>query len=144
MTLWKRYLSLETKIQYYLKPLVVPLLFWAYGLIYIWYGALKLIGISPAEQLVLNATGWIFSHEFVQVLGVWEVLLGIFLFIPSMRRYGLWLFFLQVPGTFMPLFTNPEDTFTLIPFGLSLEGQYIFKNLITISGGLLLFTHLED
>jgi len=143
MTFKEKYFYYESNFIHWLKPKSEKLLFLSYGIIYIWYGFLKVIGISSAETLVLRATDWIFTHEFVVVLGFWEVLLGFFLLIPSMKRIGLLLLFLQFPGTFMPLITNPEDCFTSFPFGLTLEGQYIFKNLILIAGGLVLVSSLH-
>lgn len=136
MSITQKYLRAEKKLSHAISHFAPHLLFAIYGIIYIWFGVLKIVGISPAEELVQKATQWIFAHEFVVVLGFWEALLGLFLFIPCMRRLGLLLLFLQFPGTFMPLFTNPEDCFTVIPFGLTLEGQYIFKNLILICGGI--------
>ncbi|WP_420420580.1 hypothetical protein [Simkania sp.] len=138
MTIGKKYLNAEMKLSKTLRDFSPYLLFWVYGVIYFWYGLLKIFGISPVEELVQKATQWIFAHEFVIMLGLWECLLGLFLFIPRLRRIGLLLLFLQFPGTFMPLFTNPEDCFTVFPFGLTLEGQYILKNLILICGGLVM------
>ena len=42
-----------------------------------------------------------------------------------------------MPGTFLPLVLFPEVCFTNFPFGLTLEGQYIVKNLIIISAALV-------
>ena len=54
-----------------------------------------------------------------------------------MIRFSLFLLFLQMPGTFLPLVLLPEICFTDVPFGLSLAGQYIVKNLILISSALV-------
>lgn len=120
----------------------ITLLRLSMGIIYFWYGILKIIGISPVEELVFKATHWIGTHHFVMFLGFYEVLIGLFLAIKKFLRLGLILLFLQFPGTFLPLFFNPEDCFTFIPFGLTLEGQYIFKNLILISAGLVLISSI--
>ena len=42
-----------------------------------------------------------------------------------------------MPGTFLPLILLPEVCFNNFPFGLTLEGQYIVKNLIIISAALV-------
>jgi uncharacterized membrane protein YkgB len=49
------------------------------------------------------------------------------------------LLFLQMVGTFMPLVVLPEVTFQAgkIPWGPTLEGQYIIKNLMIISAALV-------
>lgn len=141
---WKTYLELEKKISFFLKNRAITLLRLTMGIIYIWYGILKIIGISPVEELVFRATHWIGTHNFVIFLGFFELLIGLFLAIKKFLRLGLILLFLQFPGTFLPLFLNPEDCFTFIPFGLTLEGQYIFKNLILIAGGLILISSLHN
>ena len=42
------------------------------------------------------------------------------------------LLFLQMPGTALPLVVLPEAGWTEFPHGLTLEGQYIVKNLVLI------------
>ena len=141
---WKTYIKLEKKVSLFLKKRATALLRINMGIVYIWYGILKIAGISPAEELVFRATHWIGSHNFVVFLGFFELLIGVCLAIKKFLRLGLILLFLQFPGTFLPLFLNPEDCFTLIPFGLTLEGQYIFKNLILIPAGLILISSLHN
>ena len=51
-------------------------------------------------------------------------------------RVALFLLFLQMPGTILPLFLLPEVCFTQIPFAPTLEGQYIIKNLILLSAAI--------
>jgi hypothetical protein len=41
-------------------------------------------------------------------------------------------------GTLTPLFFFPADTFTRFPYAPTLEGQYIIKNLVLVSAGLVL------
>jgi len=48
------------------------------------------------------------------------------------------LFFLHVPGTFLPIIFAPQECFTAFPFQLTLEGQYIFKNFILIASAIYL------
>jgi hypothetical protein len=43
-----------------------------------------------------------------------------------------------MPGTFLPLVLLPEVCFTIFPFGLTLEGQYIVKNLVIIGSALVI------
>jgi len=102
------------------------------------------MGISPVEELIYRATHWIGVHDFIIFLGFWEVVIGLCFFIKPLKRLGLLLLFMQFPGTFLPLFLNPEDCFTIIPYGLTLEGQYVFKNLVLLSAGLVLIGSLHN
>jgi hypothetical protein len=53
-------------------------------------------------------------------------------------RWGVVLLFLHMPGTLLPLITLRDETFVRFPFALSLEGQYIIKNLVLITAGIVL------
>jgi uncharacterized membrane protein YkgB len=115
----------------------VRLLRYSLGVIFIWFGALKPFGLSPAQELVSNTVYFVDPEWFVPVLGWWEVLIGVGLLVRPLIRPAIALLFLQMPGTFLPLVLLPEVCFTEFPLGLTLEGQYIIKNLILISAGLV-------
>ena len=107
------------------------------GVIFIWFGALKPFGLSPAQELVSNTVYFVDPAWFVPLLGWWEVAIGVGLLIRPLIRPAIALLFLQMPGTFLPLILLPEVCFTSLPIGLTLEGQYIVKNLILISAALV-------
>lgn len=110
----------------------------AVALVFIWFGALKLFpGMSPAEELVKRTVYWFDADIFFPVLGVWEVLIGVLLLIRPLARAAIFLLALQMPGTFLPLVLLPEVCFTAFPFGLTLEGQYIVKNLVLITAAIV-------
>lgn len=142
--LWHKYLDWEKRLALFLKKRTFTLLRYSMGIIYFWYGLLKVIGISPVEELVLHTSHWFDGQNFVLFIGLWEMAIGLCLFIRKYNRVGLLLLFLQFPGTFLPLFLNLEDFFTIFPYGLTFMGQYIFKNLVLISVGLVLISSLHD
>ena len=109
------------------------------GTIFIWFGLLKPLGISPAQVLVENTVYWFEDKiSFVKFLGWWEVAIGLTMCYKPLIRVSIFLLFIQMPGTFLPLILLPEVCFTNFPFGLTLEGQYIIKNLIIISSALVI------
>lgn len=109
------------------------------GIIFLWFGALKFWpGLSPAEELVKNTVYFMDPDTFIPILAAWEVLIGIGLIAGKFMRITLLLLFLQMPGTALPLVLLPEVVWTSFPFGLTLEGQYIIKNLVLVSAGLVL------
>ena len=108
-------------------------------MIFIWFGLLKPFGISPAQELVENTVYWFDDKAtFVKFLGWWEVAIGVTICFRPLIRISILLLFLQMPGTFLPLVLLPEVCFTDFPYGLTLEGQYIVKNLIIISSALVI------
>lgn len=109
------------------------------GVIFLWFGALKYFpGLSPAEGLVRNTIYFVDPDLFIPVLATWEVLIGIGLIVGKWMRVTLLLLFLQMPGTALPIVLLPDVVWTSFPFGLTLEGQYIVKNLVLVSAGLVL------
>jgi uncharacterized membrane protein YkgB len=112
------------------------------AIIFIWFGALKLYGQSPATDLIIKTVYWFDPQIFIPILGVWEVVIGICMLLQSLHRPGLFLLALQMPGTFLPLVLLPEICFVNFPFDLTLEGQYIVKNLVLIGAGLVVGSRL--
>ncbi|MCZ6703830.1 MAG: DoxX family protein [Ignavibacteria bacterium] len=109
------------------------------GIIFLWFGVLKFFkGLSPAEDLVRNTVYFFNPDLFIPVLALWESLIGLGLITGKYMRLTLLLLFLQMPGTALPLIILPEKVWTVFPYGLTLEGQYIIKNLVLISAGLVL------
>jgi hypothetical protein len=122
------------------------LLRWAVGLVYLWYGSLKLLGASPAIALVVRTVTWLPPRWAVYFVGGWEALLGLGLLFagPLAMRLTLGLLLLHVAGTFQVFFLLPQDAFQggnpLLP---TLEGQYAFKNVIVIGAALTLWGRLR-
>lgn len=109
------------------------------GVIFLWFGALKLVpGLSPAEDLVRNTVYFLDPDLFLPVLAVWEMLIGLGMISGKFIRLTILLLFLQMPGTALPLVVLPEAVWTQFPYGLTLEGQYIVKNLVIIGSALVI------
>lgn len=112
------------------------------GIIFIWFGFLKTIGLSPAEGLVEATVFWMPFFEpniWVKIIGWWEVIIGVAFLFRKTLRLAIALLFMQMVGTFMPLVILSSVTFQsgLIPFAPTMEGQYIIKNLLIISAALV-------
>lgn len=120
------------------------------GVIYLWFGILKFFsGLSPAEDLAgktLSAMTFYMVDESIllYILAVWECLIGLFFLINKKMRLVLPAMLIHMVGTLMPFFLFPNDTFTEIPYALTLVGQYIIKNFALITGAVILFVSLED
>ena len=113
------------------------------GIVFFWFGFLKFFpGLSPAQDLAGRTIealtfGLIKPNVSVYILAVWECLIGLGLVLGVFLRATLLLLFLQMPGTITPLFLFPQAAFTIIPWAPTLEGQYIIKNLVLVSAGLV-------
>ena len=132
-------IKLDIFISKYMSNYGILLLRYSLAMIFIWFGLLKPLGISPAQELVENTVYWFEDKSiFVKFLGWWEVVIGLTMCFRPLIRISIFLLFLQIPGTFLPLVLLPEVCFTDFPYGLTLEGQYIVKNLIIISSALVI------
>jgi uncharacterized membrane protein YkgB len=116
----------------------------AIGVIFIWFGALKTVGeLSPAYDLVAATVYWLTPEIIVPLLGLWEIAIGLaFLFTP-LTRVAIFLLALQMPGTFLPLVLLPDVCFTIFPVALTIEGQYIVKNLVIIGSALVIGSRIQ-
>jgi hypothetical protein len=72
------------------------------------------------------------------VLAAWECVIGLGLITGVFMRGTLLLLFLQMLGTITPLFFFPTEAFMRFPYAPTLEGQYIIKNLVLVSAGLVI------
>ncbi len=131
--------AIQTRMRYVGDPAARAALF----VIFFWFGILKPLGVSAAEPLVLKTVDWMplfTAAQWLSIIGWWEMLIGIFFLFRKTTRIAIALLFLQMSGTFMPLFLLPDITFQPggIPLLPTLEGQYIIKNLIVIAAALVI------
>jgi uncharacterized membrane protein YkgB len=132
----------DQRIARFMRRWGVPALRLALAVIFIWFGLLKPLGVSPAAPLVLKTVQNLplFSpHTWLALIGWWEVAIGLTFLHRATIRIAIALLGLQMVGTFLPLVTLPGVTFQpgRIPYGLTMEGQYIVKNMLIIAAALV-------
>ena len=110
----------------------------ALAIVYIWFGALKVFGMSPAGELVEKTVYWFKPELFIPILGICEIIIGIGLLIKRFIPITIVLLLLHMAVTFFPVFILQTDCFDIFPYCPSLVGQYIIKNLVLISGALII------
>jgi len=142
-TLRVRFDRLDHVITTTLASIAIPLLRIALGIVFLWFGALKLVpGMSPAESLAGRtietlSLGVVPAAVAVPFLAAWEVLIGAGLITGRFLRATLLLLFVQMLGTLTPLVLFPTETFTIFPVAPTLEGQYIIKNLVLVAAAMV-------
>lgn len=133
------YDRVDRKITHWMANYGLTIMRLGLGVVFLWFGALKLApGASPAEDLVRNTIYFVDPDLFLPVLAVWEMLIGVGLLTGKYLRLTLLLLFAQMVGTALPLVVLPETVWTDFPFILTLEGQYIVKNLVIIGSAIVL------
>lgn len=109
------------------------------AVVFVWFGALKLFGVSPVADLVASTLPWFPPATLVPALGAFEVLLGVMLLWGRFLRVTLMLFWAQMAGTFLVLIMQPSLSFQNgNPLLLTTEGEFVVKNLVLAAGGIVL------
>jgi uncharacterized membrane protein YphA (DoxX/SURF4 family) len=135
---------LDTFLTHIMARYGVTVLRLSLGIVFLWFGALKFFpGLSPAEDLAARTIsqitfGLLSPQIAVFILAVWECLIGIGLIFNLFMRATLFLLWVQMLGTVTPLFFFPAEVFTVFPYAPTLEGQYIIKNIVLVSAGLVI------
>ncbi len=116
----------------------------ALGIVFLWFGAIKFVpGWSPAADLAARTIeqltfGLVPPSAGLPMLAAWESAIGLGLITGRFLRATLLLLFLQMPGTMLPLFFFPHETFLAFPQAPTLEGQYIIKNLVLVGAAIVI------
>lgn len=110
----------------------------ALGSIFLWFGLLKVLGLSPVAELVAESLSFLPSRIAVLTTGGLEIGIGLGLLTGSAIRLTLALFFGLLCGTFSLLITHPDLAFVggVGPLHLSVMGEFVIKNLVLITGGM--------
>lgn len=131
--------EVDGSVSGFLRRYGVSLLRAAVAVVFIWFGALKVVDRSPVADLVEDTVYWLPATEFVRVLGVWEIVVGFGLLVPVALRLTLLLFWAQMAGTFLVLVVHPGLSFQDgNPLLLTVTGEFVIKNLVLISAGLVI------
>jgi uncharacterized membrane protein YphA (DoxX/SURF4 family) len=121
----------------------ISLLRLSLGVVFLWFGAMKFFpNLSPAQDLATRTLytlsgGLVPASVSLPLLAGWECLIGLGLLIGRGLRGILLLLYVQMLGTLTPIVLFPDEVFTRIPYAPTLEGQYIIKNLVLISAGIV-------
>lgn len=111
----------------------------ALGLVFLWFGALKIFGVTPVTELIRATYSFFPTEPFILILGIWEVLIGVGLLFRLCLRTTLALLWLQMLGTLVAPLLAPELFFVnQNPLLLTLNGEFIVKNLVLIAAGLVI------
>lgn len=127
---------IDHSIIHFLRKAFIPTARFSIFVVYVWFGALKILGVSPASGLVhalFDATiSWMSFDTFYLLFAWFEVLIGVMFIVPRLTRFVLPLLFIHMITTFMPLVFLPSESWDGF-MKLTLPGQYIVKNLVIIA-----------
>src|ERR687892_820915 len=127
-----------------LLRITVPLLLRAsLGITFVWFGGLKIAGepTLPAS-LIAAITPSLDPDLLVPLVGAFEVALGAGLLIGRGMPVVLGAATLHLSGTFLVLLLRPDVAFVDgNPLVLSVEGEYVVKNIVLLAATASLALH---
>jgi putative oxidoreductase len=130
---------LDQKLVRVMRTYGITLLRLALAITFIWFGALKVLQVSPVADLVAQTVYWVPAAFFVPFLGVWEIAVGLGLLFRIALRLTLLFFFLQMAGTFLVLIMHPDLSFQGgNPLLLTTLGEFVVKNLVLLTAGVVI------
>lgn len=137
-TLRATYDRLDHTLIHWMRTYGITLLRLALAVTFIWFGALKVLNVSPVADLVAQTVYWVPAAFFVPFLGVWEIAVGLGLLFRVALRLTLLFFFMQMAGTFLVLVVHPGLSFQNgNPLLLTTLGEFVVKNLVLLTAGIV-------
>jgi uncharacterized membrane protein YphA (DoxX/SURF4 family) len=134
------WLQIEMLLQR-LTPLALRM---SLGLVFVWFGTLKVLGDSPVAELVHATMPWASQRLLVPALGCVEIVLGLALLAGRPRRLALAAVAAHLTGTFLTFIQAPQMVIVgHNPLMLTGNGEFVLKNLVLICAALLLLSHAD-
>jgi putative oxidoreductase len=128
----------------WLKSYSITLLRMALGVVFIWFGLLKIIDSSPVAHIISQTVYWWDAQVVVPAMGYAELLIGLGFFFSRLLPITFPIFLLQMAGTLLVLVIRPQITYQDgNVFLLTQEGEFIVKNLVLFTSGLIVFSHTK-
>lgn len=111
------------------------------GVIFIWFGGLKVLGFNPVYELVNSSFPFLAAGSGNIFLGLLEFAIGLGLVINKPLLYTHIALALHLAGTFITFILAPDLMFEPYFPVLTLEGEFVMKNAILGLSGLVVFTY---
>lgn len=117
------------------------------AIVYVWFGLLKVIGLSPATQLVRDlfdktVPSFVPFGFFYPAFSWFEVVLGLLFLFPKLTRLAFLLVVLHLATTVLPLIFLPGGAWNGF-MSPTIEGQYIIKNVLILGSAFALLVRYE-
>jgi uncharacterized membrane protein YkgB len=128
--------AVDLKLINWFRKAFVPMARVAVFIVYFYFGALKLLDLSPASPLATALTaktiGIAHYHTAFIILAIFECIIGLLFLFPKATRIVIPLLLIHMAVVCAPLVLIPDYVWARA-FVPNLEGQYIIKNVVIIA-----------
>ncbi len=107
------------------------------SVVFLWFGFLKLFGVSPVGEIIAKAYPFIAANRYLFLsLALLEIALGIGIAVPRLTKISAWVMAAHLlVATFGVLFSSQAFTggFPV----LNMAGEFVIKNFVLIAGAMV-------
>jgi uncharacterized membrane protein YkgB len=137
--------DLERRAVDVLRRVGLTLLRISLGVVFVWFGALKVANVTPVGDLVAGTLPFVDPAWFVPFLGGVEVALGLGLLLGRAITVVSAVLVAHLCGTFLVLVMQPDLAFQHgNPLLLTTIGEFVVKNVVLIASALVLAARLRE
>ena len=133
--------NFDKKVGKKLSGFAMPMLRVSLGIVYLWFGLLKVFNVSPLAPTIEASYFFLPFPSTLVVLGVWEALIGLGLIFKKFVRTTIVSLWCQIIGVFGSAILAPFIYFKANPLVLTLEGEFLIKNLILLAASLVILNY---
>lgn len=140
----QKFRTAEAQITDELRRISLPLLRCAFGIVFIWFGALKVAGASPVGDFVAGTLPWFDRSWLIPAVGLFEVAIGIAMIAGRLLFLVCVALVAHLVGTFLALIMQSTASFQNgNPLLLATDGEFVVKNLVLIAAALVLAARFD-
>lgn len=111
---------------------------WAIGLYFCWFGAIKVLEHKSATSIIAETVYVGDPTTTAQLLGAWELAIGVCLVVHRLARVAVALLVIRVPGTLLALVVKADVCWTDTMLVPTIQGQYLIKDAILLTAALVI------
>lgn len=112
------------------------------GIVFIWFGILKLLGFNPVYDLIFNSIMPDLAYGAgLFILGAAEAFIGVMIVVNRWLVFTHFILFFHLLGTFSTFIFGWGVIFDPYFPVLSLDGEFVVKNVVLSISGLVVLIH---
>jgi uncharacterized membrane protein YkgB len=135
-----RRLRLKTNVADLVRLRVQFLLRLSLAAVFFWFGMLKLAGVSPVVDLLRRSIPFLAASPFIELLGLAEIVIAIGLVIDRLANQAATLMILHLFCTLSIAIIAPTLVFAPAFPVLTMDGEFLAKNFVLITAGLVVIS----
>jgi putative oxidoreductase len=137
-------LPVSARVRMELRRSSLPILRGAFGVVFVWFGVLKVAGVSPVGDFVAGTLPWFDRGWLIPVVGLFEVAIGLGVIVGRCLGFVCAMLVGHLTGTFLALLMQSEVAFQHgNPLLLTTAGEFVVKNLVFVAAVLVLAARFD-